>query len=41
MAVYTFVPPFRNVKFCGVVPSVFDKLGCAAGKKWLRKTGLH
>jgi hypothetical protein len=29
MAMYSFVPPYRKAKFCGV----FDKLGCAAGEK--------
>jgi hypothetical protein len=32
MVVYSFVPPFREAKFCGVPSYVFDKLGCAAGK---------
>jgi hypothetical protein len=33
MAMYSFVPPFREAKFCGVLSCVIDKLGCAAGKK--------
>jgi hypothetical protein len=40
MAVYSFVSPFREAKFCGVPSCVFDKLGCAAGEKRLRSTGL-
>jgi hypothetical protein len=36
----SFVPPFREAKFCGLPSCVFDKLGCAAGKKRLRDTGL-
>jgi hypothetical protein len=39
MAMYIFVPLFREEKFCGV-SSVFDKLGCAARGKRLRNTGL-
>jgi hypothetical protein len=31
---------FREAKFCGVLSCVFDKLGCAAGEKWLRNTGI-
>jgi hypothetical protein len=33
MAMYSFVPPFREAKFCGVSSCVFDNLGCAAGEK--------
>jgi hypothetical protein len=40
MAMYSFVPPFREAKFCGVLPCVFDKLGCAAGENSLRNIGL-
>jgi hypothetical protein len=40
MAMYSFVPPFREATFCGVPICVFDKLGCAAGGKRLRNTGL-
>jgi hypothetical protein len=40
MAMYSFVPPFREAKFCGVPSCVFDKLGCAAGEKRLRITGI-
>jgi hypothetical protein len=40
MAMYNFVPPFREVTFCGVPSCVFDKLGCAASEKGLRNTGL-
>jgi hypothetical protein len=29
MAMYSFVPPFRGVAFCGMPSRVFDKLGCA------------
>jgi hypothetical protein len=41
MAIYSFVPPFRKVKFCGVPSCVFDKLGCAAGEKSLWNTYLE
>jgi hypothetical protein len=41
MAMHIFVPPFREAKFCGVLSCVFDKLGCAAGEKWLRDTALE
>jgi hypothetical protein len=37
---YSFVPPFREATFCGVPSCVFDKLGCAAGKKKLRNTAI-
>jgi hypothetical protein len=40
MAMYSFVPPFREAKFCGVPSCVFDKLGCSADEKSLRNTGL-
>jgi hypothetical protein len=40
MDMYSFVPRFRDAKFCGVPSCVFDKLGCAAGEKWLRDTAL-
>jgi hypothetical protein len=40
MAMYSFVPPFREATFCGVPSGVFEKLGCAAGEKWLRNTVL-
>jgi hypothetical protein len=33
MAMYGFVPLFREWKFCGVPSCVFDKLRCAAGEK--------
>jgi hypothetical protein len=36
MAMYSFVPPFREAKFC-VVP---EKLGCAAGEKSLRNPAV-
>jgi hypothetical protein len=35
MAMYSFLPPSRESKFCGVLSCVFDKLGCAAGGKRL------
>jgi hypothetical protein len=38
---YSFVPPFREAKFCGVPSCGFDKSGCAAGKKILRNTALE
>jgi hypothetical protein len=41
MTMYSFVPPFREAKFCGVPSCVFDKLGCAAGGKSLRNIGLN
>jgi hypothetical protein len=41
MAMYIFVPPFREAKFCGVPSRVVNKLGCAAGEKRLRNTGLE
>jgi hypothetical protein len=41
MAVYSFVPPFRKAKFCGVPSCDFDKSGCAAGEKTLRNTDLE
>jgi hypothetical protein len=40
MAMYSFVPPFRDATFCGVPSCVSDKFGCAAGEKSLRNTGL-
>jgi hypothetical protein len=40
MAMYNFVTPFREAKFCGVLSCVFETLGCAAGEKSLRNTGL-
>jgi hypothetical protein len=33
VVMYSFVPSFREAKFCGVPSCVFDKLGCAAGEK--------
>jgi hypothetical protein len=33
MVMHSFVPPFREAKFCGVPSCVFDKLGCVAGEK--------
>jgi hypothetical protein len=41
MAMYSFVSPFREATFCGVPSCVFDKLGCAAGEKRLRNTGIQ
>jgi hypothetical protein len=40
MAMYSFVSPFREAKFCGVPLCVFDKLGCAAGEKKVANTGI-
>jgi hypothetical protein len=37
---HSFVPPFREAKFCGVPSCVFDKLGCAAGEERLRNSGI-
>jgi hypothetical protein len=36
-----FVPPFREAKFCDVPSLVIIKVGCAVGKKRLRKTDIH
>jgi hypothetical protein len=33
MAMYIFVPPFREATFRDVASCVFDKLRCAAGEK--------
>jgi hypothetical protein len=41
MAMNSFVLPFREAKFCGVESCVFDKSGCAAGRKSLRNTVLN
>jgi hypothetical protein len=41
MLMYSFVSPFREAKFCGVPPCVFDKSGSAAGEKVLRNTGVE
>jgi hypothetical protein len=41
MGMYSFVPPFREATFCGVLSCVFDKSGCAAGEKRLWNTALH
>jgi hypothetical protein len=41
-AVYSFKFPFRETEFGGVSScGVFDKLGCAAGKKTLRNTDIE
>jgi hypothetical protein len=40
MVMYSFVPPFREAKFCGVLSCVFDKLGSAASEKIFQNTGL-
>jgi hypothetical protein len=40
MAIYSFLPPLHEVKFCGVPSCVFDKLRCALGEKRLRNTPL-
>jgi hypothetical protein len=40
VAMYRFVRPFREAKFCCVLSSVFDKLRCAGGDKWSRYTDL-
>jgi hypothetical protein len=39
-AMYSFAPPFREAKFCGVPSCAFDKLGCASGEERLRNTVL-
>jgi hypothetical protein len=41
MAMYIFVPPFCEAKFCGVPSCVFDKSGCAASEKRLQNTVLE
>jgi hypothetical protein len=41
VAMYSFVPPFREAKFCVVPSCVFDKVGCVAGDKRLRNTGVE
>jgi hypothetical protein len=40
MAMYSFVPHFREAKFCDVPSIVFDKLWCAADEESLRNTAL-
>jgi hypothetical protein len=39
MAMYSFVPSFREATFCGVPSCVFDKLRFCAGKRRLGNTG--
>jgi hypothetical protein len=41
MAMYSFISPFCEVKFCGESSCVSDKLGCAAGEKRLWNTALE
>jgi hypothetical protein len=41
IVIYSFVSPFREAKFCGVPSCGFDKLGCAAGEKYLRNTDVE
>lgn len=36
MAMWSFVPPFRDAKFYGVPSGVFDKLESATGEKWCK-----
>jgi hypothetical protein len=38
MAMYSFVLPFNEAKFCGVPSCVRDTLGCASIEKMLRNT---
>jgi hypothetical protein len=40
MAMYSFIPPFCEAKFCDVLSCVFDKVGCAVGEERLRNTVL-
>jgi hypothetical protein len=40
MAMYSFVPPFCEITFCGVLSCVFDQLGCAEGEKRLQNTDV-
>jgi hypothetical protein len=39
-AMYNIVLPFHEAKFCGVLSRIFDKFGCAAGKKHWRETAV-
>jgi hypothetical protein len=41
MAMYSFVPPFRDMQFRGVPSCVFHKLGCAAGEEILLNTAIR
>jgi hypothetical protein len=38
MAMYSFLPPFYEAKFCCMPSCVVDKLWCAAGERRLRNT---
>jgi hypothetical protein len=41
MAMYSFVPAFREVTIFGVPSCVFDKFGCAAGEKRLQDSVVN
>jgi hypothetical protein len=41
MAVYSFVRPLEEAKFCGVPSCVFDRLDCAVDEKISRSNGLE
>jgi hypothetical protein len=39
MTTYSFVPPFSEATLCGVQSCVFEKVGCATGKR--KKEAKH
>lgn len=41
MAIYSFILPFHEANFCGVLSYVFAKLGCTAGEKIFRNIELR
>jgi hypothetical protein len=41
MTMYSFVPPFRETKVCGVSSCVFDKLERATDEESLQNTGVE
>jgi hypothetical protein len=40
MATYSFLPPLRKAKFCGLPSCVVDNVACAAAEKRLQNTTL-
>jgi hypothetical protein len=40
MAMYSFVTRLIEATFCGMPLRAFEKFGCTAGEKYLRKTAL-
>jgi hypothetical protein len=40
MAIYSFVLPFREAKFCSVLSRIVEKLGCAVGEENLRNAEI-